>query len=177
MYVTRFGLLRSTSNTSVAWLTHATLSASSATPQAPIEAYSSFARQEAEADASSSSRGLPAATPAAVRHNNNVEVGEDSSDENDHGANEGAEDANDSAPATPKLSTKKKEALSQVPCKFFRANGCSAGNSCPFAHILPGEGQGKAICQWFLKGSCRFGHRCALAHILPGQPMSVRTCL
>lgn len=72
-----------------------------------------------------------------------------------------------------KLSTKKKEALSQVPCKFFRSNGCSAGNACPFAHITPGEGQGKAICQWFLKGSCRFGHKCALAHILPGQPISV----
>jgi hypothetical protein len=75
--------------------------------------------------------------------------------------------------ATAKLSSKKKEALSQVPCKFFRSNGCSAGNSCPFAHVLPGEGQGKSICQWFLKGSCRFGHKCALAHILPGQPMSV----
>lgn len=78
-----------------------------------------------------------------------------------------------SALASAKLSSKKKEALSQVPCKFFRSNGCSAGSSCPFAHIVPGEGQGKAVCQWFLKGSCRFGHKCALAHILPGQPMSV----
>lgn len=79
-----------------------------------------------------------------------------------------------SALANAKLSTKKKEALGQVPCKFFRNNGCSAGDACPFAHTLPGEGQPKAVCQWYLKGSCRFGHRCALAHILPGQPMSVR---
>lgn len=79
-----------------------------------------------------------------------------------------------SALANAKLSTKKKEALGQVPCKFFRNNGCSAGEACPFAHTLPGEGQPKAVCQWFIKGSCRFGHRCALAHILPGQPMSVR---
>lgn len=79
-----------------------------------------------------------------------------------------------SALANAKLSTKKKEALGQVPCKFFRNNGCSAGDACPFAHTLPGEGQPKAVCQWFIKGSCRFGHRCALAHIMPGQPMSVR---
>lgn len=79
-----------------------------------------------------------------------------------------------SALANAKLSTKKKEALGQVPCKFFRNNGCSAGDACPFAHTMPGEGQPKAVCQWYIKGSCRFGHRCALAHILPGQPMSVR---
>ena len=78
-----------------------------------------------------------------------------------------------SALANAKLSSKKKEALGQVPCKFFRSNGCSAGDACPFAHTLPSEGQPKAVCQWFLKGSCRFGHRCALAHILPGQPMSM----
>ncbi|UZJ55175.1 hypothetical protein CBS101457_004495 [Exobasidium rhododendri] len=84
-----------------------------------------------------------------------------------------AQGINGAALPTAKLSSKKKEALSQVPCKFFRSNGCSAGESCPFAHIMPGEGQGKAVCQWFLKGSCRFGHKCALAHILPGQPMSM----
>lgn len=78
-----------------------------------------------------------------------------------------------SALANAKLSTKKKEALGQVPCKFYRNNGCSAGDACPFAHTLPGEGQPKAVCQWYIKGSCRFGHRCALAHILPGQPMSM----
>ncbi|PWN53240.1 hypothetical protein IE53DRAFT_366528 [Violaceomyces palustris] len=78
-----------------------------------------------------------------------------------------------SALANAKLSTKKKEALGQVPCKFFRSNGCSAGNSCPFAHTLPGDGGQKAVCQWYLKGSCRFGHKCALAHVLPGQPMSM----
>lgn len=94
-----------------------------------------------------------------------------SDSENDH-ANH-AQGSNGSALASAKLSNKKKEALSQVPCKFFRSNGCSAGNACPFAHVTPGEGQGKAVCQWFLKGSCRFGHRCALAHILPGQPMSM----
>lgn len=75
--------------------------------------------------------------------------------------------------STAKLSTKKKEALGQVPCKFFRANGCSAGNSCPFAHTMPGEGAQKAVCQWFSKGSCRFGHKCALMHILPGQYVSL----
>lgn len=80
-----------------------------------------------------------------------------------------------SALANAKLSTKKKEALGQVPCKFFRSNGCSAGASCPFAHTLPGDGGQKAVCQWFLKGNCRFGHKCALAHVLPGQPMSVST--
>lgn len=78
-----------------------------------------------------------------------------------------------SALASTKLSSKKKEALSQVPCKFFRANGCTAGKACPFSHTLPEPGQQKAVCQWFMKGSCRFGHKCALAHVLPGQPMSV----
>ncbi|WFC99431.1 hypothetical protein MYAM1_002175 [Malassezia yamatoensis] len=78
-----------------------------------------------------------------------------------------------SALANAKLSSKKKEALGQVPCKFFRNHGCSAGDACPFAHTLPSEGQTKAVCQWYLKGSCRFGHRCALAHVLPGQPMSM----
>ncbi|SPO23684.1 uncharacterized protein UTRI_03788_B [Ustilago trichophora] len=78
-----------------------------------------------------------------------------------------------SALANAKLSSKKKEALGQVPCKFFRSNGCSAGASCPFAHTLPGDGGQKSVCQWFLKGNCRFGHKCALAHVLPGQPMSM----
>ncbi len=78
-----------------------------------------------------------------------------------------------SALANAKLSTKKKEALSQVPCKFFRSHGCSAGSACPFAHTMAGGGSQKATCQWFLKGNCRFGHKCALAHILPGQPISV----
>lgn len=74
--------------------------------------------------------------------------------------------------STAKLSTKKKEALGQVPCKFFRSAGCSAQDSCPFAHTMPGEGIQKATCQWYLKGSCRFGHKCALAHVLPGQYVS-----
>ncbi|KDN47743.1 hypothetical protein K437DRAFT_262389 [Tilletiaria anomala UBC 951] len=85
---------------------------------------------------------------------------------------EGEADAG-SALANAKLSNKKKEALSQVPCKFFRSNGCSAGSACPFAHTIPGEGLQKATCQWFLKGNCRFGHKCALAHIFPGQPISM----
>ncbi|PWY99591.1 hypothetical protein BCV70DRAFT_200524 [Testicularia cyperi] len=91
------------------------------------------------------------------------QTGEEAIDDKDAG----------SALANAKLSTKKKEALGQVPCKFFRSNGCSAGASCPFAHTLPGDGGQKSVCQWFLKGNCRFGHKCALAHILPGQPMSM----
>ena len=86
---------------------------------------------------------------------------------------DGAEADAGSALANARLSSKKKEALSQVPCKFFRSNGCSAGAACPFAHTYPGEGLQKSTCQWFLKGNCRFGHKCALAHILPGQPISV----
>ncbi|PWN39073.1 hypothetical protein IE81DRAFT_369377 [Ceraceosorus guamensis] len=78
-----------------------------------------------------------------------------------------------SALAGAKLSTKKKEYLSRVPCKFFRSQGCSAGDACPFAHITPGEPTNKPQCQWFLKGNCRFGHKCALLHTLPGQPISM----
>lgn len=100
--------------------------------------------------------------------------GEDRARHRDDHANENGVTPNaGSALANAKLSTKKKEALGQVPCKFFRNNGCSAGDACPFAHTLPGEGQPKAVCQWYIKGSCRFGHRCALAHIMPGQPMSM----
>ncbi|KAK4050838.1 hypothetical protein OIV83_003260 [Microbotryomycetes sp. JL201] len=44
--------------------------------------------------------------------------------------------------------------LSHVPCKFFKANSCTAGASCPFSHDMTQPGT------------------CALAHILPGQPMS-----
>ncbi|GAA5861575.1 hypothetical protein JCM3774_002632 [Rhodotorula dairenensis] len=62
--------------------------------------------------------------------------------------------------------------LSHVPCKFFRANTCTAGKACPFSHDLPVPGTTKPICQWFAKGNCKFGHKCALAHVLPGQPMS-----
>ncbi|KAL7340335.1 hypothetical protein BJY59DRAFT_641178, partial [Rhodotorula toruloides] len=57
--------------------------------------------------------------------------------------------------------------LSHVPCKFFRANSCTAGKACPFSHDLPVPGTGKPICQWFAKGTCKFGHKCALAHVLP----------
>ncbi|WFD08243.1 hypothetical protein MVES1_003615 [Malassezia vespertilionis] len=96
----------------------------------------------------------------------------DSARRRDEHCNDTAQDAG-SALANAKLSTKKKEALGQVPCKFFRNNGCSAGDACPFAHTFPAEGQQKAVCQWYVKGSCRFGHRCALAHIMPGQPMSM----
>lgn len=62
--------------------------------------------------------------------------------------------------------------LSHVPCKFYKANSCTAGSSCPFSHDLVNAGQSKPICQWFAKGNCKFGHKCALAHVLPGQPMS-----
>ncbi|GAA5909823.1 uncharacterized protein JCM6883_003105 [Sporobolomyces salmoneus] len=62
--------------------------------------------------------------------------------------------------------------LSHVPCKFYKANSCNAGSSCPFSHDLVNAGQSKPICQWFAKGNCKFGHKCALAHVLPGQPMS-----
>ncbi|KAK0536527.1 hypothetical protein OC834_001138 [Tilletia horrida] len=75
--------------------------------------------------------------------------------------------------ANAKLSVKKKEALGQVPCKFFRSNGCSAGAACPFAHTMPGDGHQKAICAYWAKGQCKFGHKCALLHILPGQPVSM----
>ncbi|KAE8213470.1 hypothetical protein CF327_g3008 [Tilletia walkeri] len=75
--------------------------------------------------------------------------------------------------ANAKLSSKKKEALGQVPCKFFRSNGCSAGAACPFAHTIPGDGHQKAICAYWAKGQCKFGHKCALLHILPGQPVSM----
>ncbi|BGP16001.1 hypothetical protein JCM10213_005449 [Rhodosporidiobolus nylandii] len=62
--------------------------------------------------------------------------------------------------------------LSHVPCKFYKANSCTAGKACPFSHELGTPGVTKPICQWFSKGNCRFGHKCALAHVLPGQPLS-----
>ncbi|KAK4050734.1 hypothetical protein OIO90_004956 [Microbotryomycetes sp. JL221] len=62
--------------------------------------------------------------------------------------------------------------LSHVPCKFFKANSCTAGTDCPFSHDVAQPGVAKPLCQWYQKGSCRFGHKCALAHVLPGQPMS-----
>ncbi|GAA6002354.1 hypothetical protein JCM10207_001078 [Rhodosporidiobolus poonsookiae] len=62
--------------------------------------------------------------------------------------------------------------LSHVPCKFFKANSCTAGKACPFSHDLNVPGTTKPVCQWFAKGNCKFGHKCALAHVLPGQPMS-----
>lgn len=102
-----------------------------------------------------------------------IDFGQQSDQETNELLQNAAAGTNGSALASVKLSSKKKEALSQVPCKFFRSNGCSAGNACPFAHSMPGEGAAKAVCQWYLKGNCRFGHRCALAHILPGQPMSM----
>ena len=52
------------------------------------------------------------------------------------------------------------EALSHVPCRFYRAGTCTAGSSCPFSHE---EGGTKEICQWFLKGNCKFGHKCSSA--------------
>ncbi|GAA6062105.1 hypothetical protein JCM10212_002355 [Sporobolomyces blumeae] len=74
-------------------------------------------------------------------------------------------------PSSLKKHSKPKD-LSHVPCKFYKANSCTAGASCPFSHDLVNPGQSKPICQWFAKGNCKFGHKCALAHVLPGQPMS-----
>ncbi|GAA5907203.1 hypothetical protein JCM8208_006719 [Rhodotorula glutinis] len=62
--------------------------------------------------------------------------------------------------------------LSHVPCKFFKANSCTAGKACPFSHDVGTPGISKPVCQWFAKGNCKFGHKCALAHVLPGQPLS-----
>lgn len=93
--------------------------------------------------------------------------------------------------ASTKLTKRQSEALSRVPCKFFKsAGGCSAGDACPFAHIVAGEGSkgaasatdgaaggsapSKAVCEFFLKDNCRFAHKCALAHVREGEPMSVR---
>ncbi|CAO1638283.1 unnamed protein product [Sympodiomycopsis kandeliae] len=95
--------------------------------------------------------------------------------------------------ANTKLTKRQSEALGRVPCKFFRsATGCSAGDACPFAHILPGASGGgdgagtapangtgnngvgmKSVCEFFIKGNCRFGHKCALAHVREGEPMSM----
>lgn len=60
-----------------------------------------------------------------------------------------------------------------MPCKFFKVDACTAGASCPFAHIVGEPGKPKDVCTWFVKGNCKFGHKCALAHLLPGQPMSM----
>ncbi|WVQ78867.1 hypothetical protein IAT38_000958 [Cryptococcus sp. DSM 104549] len=65
-----------------------------------------------------------------------------------------------------------KAALSHVPCRFFKAGACTAGDSCPFSHAAPDSAK-REICQWFLKGNCKFGHKCALAHVRPGEPMSM----
>ncbi|EIW68988.1 hypothetical protein TREMEDRAFT_73988 [Tremella mesenterica DSM 1558] len=64
----------------------------------------------------------------------------------------------------------KAEALSHVPCRFFKAGTCTAGASCPFSHDGGGT---KEVCQWFLKGNCKFGHKCALLHLHPGEPLSM----
>lgn len=60
-----------------------------------------------------------------------------------------------------------------MPCKFFKVGGCTAGASCPFAHVVFEPGQQKEVCTWFVKGNCKFGHKCALAHVLPGQSMAM----
>ncbi|OCF43333.1 cleavage and polyadenylation specificity factor subunit 4 [Kwoniella heveanensis CBS 569] len=62
--------------------------------------------------------------------------------------------------------------LSHVPCRFFKAGACTAGDSCPFSHAAPDAAK-REVCQWFLKGNCKFGHKCALAHVRPGEPMSM----
>ncbi|WVN90717.1 uncharacterized protein L203_105959 [Cryptococcus depauperatus CBS 7841] len=67
---------------------------------------------------------------------------------------------------------KEKTALSHVPCRFFKAGACTAGESCPFSHAAPDAAK-REVCQWFLKGNCKFGHKCALAHVRPGEPMSM----
>ncbi|OXC70346.1 hypothetical protein AYX13_01258 [Cryptococcus neoformans] len=67
---------------------------------------------------------------------------------------------------------KEKSALSHVPCRFFKAGACTAGESCPFSHAAPDSAK-REVCQWFLKGNCKFGHKCALAHVRPGEPMSM----
>ncbi|KAK8861621.1 hypothetical protein IAR55_002444 [Kwoniella newhampshirensis] len=66
----------------------------------------------------------------------------------------------------------KAAALSHVPCRFFKAGACTAGDSCPFSHAAPDSAK-REVCQWFLKGNCKFGHKCALAHVRPGEPMSM----
>ncbi|WWC60352.1 uncharacterized protein I303_102923 [Kwoniella dejecticola CBS 10117] len=65
-----------------------------------------------------------------------------------------------------------KAGLSHVPCRFFKAGACTAGDSCPFSHAAPDAAK-REVCQWFLKGNCKFGHKCALAHVRPGEPMSM----
>ncbi|RKF54660.1 putative spindle poison sensitivity protein scp3 [Golovinomyces cichoracearum] len=54
---------------------------------------------------------------------------------------------------------------SHVPCKFFRAGACQAGNSCPFSHDPASTTDN--ICKYFAKGNCRFGPKCANIHVLP----------
>ncbi|WRT65742.1 uncharacterized protein IL334_002690 [Kwoniella shivajii] len=65
-----------------------------------------------------------------------------------------------------------KASLAHVPCRFFKAGACTAGDSCPFSHAAPDSAK-REVCQWFLKGNCKFGHKCALAHVRPGEPMSM----
>ncbi|KAK4685838.1 hypothetical protein P7C73_g4297, partial [Tremellales sp. Uapishka_1] len=65
-----------------------------------------------------------------------------------------------------------KAGLAHVPCRFFKAGACTAGDDCPFSHTAVESGK-KEVCQWYLKGNCKFGHKCALAHVKPGEPLSM----
>ncbi|GAA99447.1 uncharacterized protein L969DRAFT_60942 [Mixia osmundae IAM 14324] len=63
--------------------------------------------------------------------------------------------------------------LTHVPCRFYRAGACSAGDKCSFSHSLVESGT-KPICQYYIKGdTCKFGHKCANLHIKPGEPVTM----
>lgn len=123
--------------------------------QTSCVAMNGTAVQEAAAEDAAAAKMTEAATGAAIGSSvvgptdtstlNGINVAADTTSDEDGETAQAAQQASEGAPgssmAATKLPSKKKEALSQVPCKFFRANGCSAGDACPFAHILPGEGQ------------------------------------
>ena len=46
-----------------------------------------------------------------------------------------------------------------LPCKFFLAGRCSAGDTCPFAHLGT-----RPVCTYYLAGNCKHGSTCVMLH-------------
>ncbi|KAI9183952.1 hypothetical protein H9P43_003004 [Blastocladiella emersonii ATCC 22665] len=76
----------------------------------------------------------------------------------------GSADRDRATQRAPAAAAGPKSPTQHIPCKFFRAGLCSAGDNCSFSHSLDAMAA-PVICKYHVKGTCKFGSKCALAHV------------
>lgn len=57
---------------------------------------------------------------------------------------------------------------SRIPCRYYSAGFCAAGEKCVFRHVSPDQLE---KCRFYAAGTCKFGQSCSRSHALSSPPV------